>query len=59
MEIMMFLLPLAIILALIFIAAFIWMTLRGQYDDLDTPPYRMLIDDLIISKKKDKKDENK
>jgi cbb3-type cytochrome oxidase maturation protein len=27
-----------------FFAGFIWMTVKGQYDDLDTPAMRMLLD---------------
>lgn len=48
MEIILVLLPLAILLALLFVGIFIWSTLRGQYDDLNTPQYRMLIDDKKI-----------
>lgn len=45
MEIIPFLIPLALILAAIFIGGFIWMTMTGQYDDLETPGHRMLLDD--------------
>lgn len=45
MEIISFLIPMALILAAIFIAGFIWMTMSGQYDDLETPGHRMLLDD--------------
>lgn len=45
MEIIYFLLPLSFFLALFFIFGFIWMARRGQYDDLDTPSLRMLLDD--------------
>lgn len=45
MEVMWVLLPLAILLGLAFIAAFVWVTWKGQYDDLDTPQLRMLLDD--------------
>ncbi len=31
--------------ALIFLAAFIWAVKTGQFDDNETPPYRMLFDD--------------
>jgi cbb3-type cytochrome oxidase maturation protein len=32
-------------LALIFIGIFIYSVKLGQYDDLDTPSYKMLLDD--------------
>lgn len=38
-------LPLAIVLAILAVGAFIWAVKRGQYDDLDTPSVRMLHDD--------------
>jgi cbb3-type cytochrome oxidase maturation protein len=37
--------PLALLLAGGAVAAFIWAVRRGQFDDLDTPPLRMLHDD--------------
>lgn len=39
------LLPLALLLGAIAIAAFVWTVRSGQYDDLDGPPQRMLMDD--------------
>jgi cbb3-type cytochrome oxidase maturation protein len=45
MEIISILIPLALILAAFFIAGFIWMTKKGQYDDLETPRHRMLLED--------------
>jgi cbb3-type cytochrome oxidase maturation protein len=45
MEIMPFLIPIALILATFFIGGFIWMTKKGQYDDLETPRHRMLLED--------------
>lgn len=55
MEVITILIPLAIFLALTFISGFIWMTIKGQYDDLETPPLRILIDEnkLNTSKKSD------
>jgi cbb3-type cytochrome oxidase maturation protein len=54
MEIMIILLPLALLLGAIFVAAFIWSTKSGQYDDVETPKYRMLLEDkqLTIKDKK-------
>jgi cbb3-type cytochrome oxidase maturation protein len=39
------LLPLALLLGAVVIAAFVWTVRSGQYDDLDGPPQRMLMDD--------------
>jgi cbb3-type cytochrome oxidase maturation protein len=55
MNIIYFLLPLAIILGIGFVALFIWATNSGQYDDLDTPAKRILFnDDIQITKDKKK-----
>ncbi len=51
MEIIYFLLPIALILAASFVAFFIWATKSGQYDDLETPAKRMLFDDNILTKR--------
>ena len=45
MSVIFIVLPLAIIFAAIALGAFFWAVQRGQYDDLDTPPNRMLLDD--------------
>ena len=47
MEVIVLLIPMALILASLFIAGFIWMTKNGQYDDLETPKHRMLLEDNI------------
>lgn len=49
MEIISFLIPASLILASFFIGGFIWMTKKGQYDDLETPGHRMLLDDKNIN----------
>lgn len=51
MEVIIVLLPLALLLGGFFLAAFIWSAKKGQYDDLETPRFRMLLDDQKISKK--------
>tara|TARA_R110002095_G_scaffold78106_2_gene67106 strand:- start:46157 stop:46324 length:168 start_codon:yes stop_codon:yes gene_type:complete len=38
-------LPVAILLALAAVIGFVWTVSRGQYDDLETPAYRILEDD--------------
>lgn len=62
MEVLPIVIPLAILLALCFIAGFVWMTMRGQYDDLETPAMRMLLEQEELKSKeltKDKLDPNK
>ena len=45
MGIILLLLPASIVLAAIALAAYVWATKSGQFEDLDTPPQRMLHDD--------------
>jgi cbb3-type cytochrome oxidase maturation protein len=40
-------LPFALLLALIFLAAFIWSVRSGQMDDLETPAHRILGEDEV------------
>lgn len=49
MEIIIVLLPLAILLGAFFVGAFIWATKKGQYDDVETPRFRMLLEDQKIN----------
>lgn len=39
------LIPVALLLGGAFVALFVWAVRRGQFDDLDDPPERMLHDD--------------
>jgi cbb3-type cytochrome oxidase maturation protein len=45
MQVIYIVLPLAIALAGVALGAFLWAVCRGQYDDLDTPPCRVLFED--------------
>lgn len=45
MNIVYFLLPLALLMGLTFLASFVAAAWKGQYDDLETPAHRMLLDD--------------
>ena len=45
MSVIFLVLPLALIVVAAAVAAFVWATRRGQFDDLDTPAMRMLHDD--------------
>ena len=44
-------LPIALLLAGMAVAAFIWCTRGGQFDDLETPAIRILQDDQPVRKK--------
>jgi cbb3-type cytochrome oxidase maturation protein len=45
MEVLVFLVPLAIMLGAIGLAAFLWSLKSGQYDDLDGAAWRAIADD--------------
>ena len=45
MSVLYLVVPLALVIVGAAVAAFVWATNRGQFDDLDTPPMRMLHDD--------------
>ena len=46
------LLPLALLIAGVMLALFIWAVRSGQFDDLETPAMRVLFDDTTPKKKK-------
>lgn len=50
MDIVILLLPLALLISGTALGAFVWASLKGQYDDLETPAYRILIDEEPLSK---------
>jgi len=54
MNIVLLLLPLALLLASGFVWAFVWGIRHGQYDDVETPAYRMLIDDDVVPEPQEK-----
>lgn len=45
MEIIFFLIPISIVLLLAAGWAFFWAVGNGQFDDLDSPAYQILLDD--------------
>ena len=45
MDILFLLIPLAVVLAFLIGAAFVWSVRAGQFDDLDGPAHRILADD--------------
>lgn len=49
MDVLIYLIPIALFLGLIGLAAFVWSLKSGQYDDLDGAAQRILLDDDIES----------
>ena len=45
MAVMFVLLPVALAFAAAALAVFLWAVRNGQFDDLDTPPVRILLDE--------------
>ena len=45
MSVIFIVLPIALVVVLAAVAAFLWSARRGQFDDLETPALRMLHDD--------------
>jgi cbb3-type cytochrome oxidase maturation protein len=54
MSVILILLAFSLLVALIFLGAFIWAVKSGQYDDKYTPSVRILFDDLKNNKKENK-----
>ena len=51
MEIIYLLIPLSIILVAAIIGAFLWSVRSGQFDDLEGPAHRILLDDDDVKEK--------
>jgi len=45
MDIIFVLIPLGLLLLVAAVGAFFWATRNGQFDDLETPAWRILLDD--------------
>lgn len=45
MSVLLYLIPLALVLGLLGLGAFVWSLRSGQYDDLDGAAHRILMDD--------------
>ncbi|MEM1329768.1 MAG: cbb3-type cytochrome oxidase assembly protein CcoS [Planctomycetota bacterium] len=45
MMVLFIMLPIALLLAACAIGTFVWAARAGQFDDLDTPPMRAMLDD--------------
>lgn len=46
MNILILMIPMAILLGIGFVFAFLWATGKGEFDDLETPAHRILSEDL-------------
>ena len=53
MTALIYLIPVALFLGLVGLAAFLWALKSGQYDDLDGAAHRILFDDEPIDRKKE------
>ena len=53
MTIIYYLIPLGVVLLVVAIGAFFWAVRAGQFDDMDTPAWRILLDDDSAPPKKD------
>jgi cbb3-type cytochrome oxidase maturation protein len=51
MTVLLFLIPLALVLGLVALVAFMWSLRSGQFDDLDGAAHRVLMDDDVEDKK--------
>jgi cbb3-type cytochrome oxidase maturation protein len=51
MNILFFAIPVALFLSLLAVIAFVFLVRSGQFDDLETPPRRILFDDVEGTKK--------
>ena len=56
-DLVYYLLPMALALGAFFLAGFLFAAWRGQFDDLDTPAHRMLIDDGRLETVEEKRNE--
>jgi len=45
MEVLFVILPFALLISIIFVLSFVMSVRDGQYDDLETPAYRILLDE--------------
>ena len=55
MEIVFVLLPITLVLALAGVGAYIWSVRSGQFDDLEGPAHRILMDDENVMRSQERK----
>ena len=58
MSILLFLIPITILLGLLGVMAFLWSIKSKQYDDLEGSANRILFDENLKDKNKEKKEKN-
>ena len=56
MNIVYFLLPMALLLGGGFVVSFVMAAVHGQYDDLETPAHRLLLEDESVKTEPTRKD---
>ncbi|EJW09621.1 Type cbb3 cytochrome oxidase biogenesis protein CcoS, involved in heme b insertion [Rhodovulum sp. PH10] len=56
MDVLIYLVPLALLLGLLGLGAFVWSLNSGQYDDLDGAAWRAILDDDQLPPKEPKPD---
>lgn len=49
-----FMVAIALILSVVFVLGCLWALSSGQFDDLETPAHRILKDDLILVKNRER-----
>jgi cbb3-type cytochrome oxidase maturation protein len=52
-NVLFFAIPIALFLSLVAVLAFVYLVRSGQFDDLETPPRRILFDDIEASRFKE------
>lgn len=57
MEVLYILVPIALLLAAVIAAIFFWAIRSGQFDDLEGPAHRILMDDDSPQQPEDKQDD--
>ncbi|MCC6619814.1 MAG: cbb3-type cytochrome oxidase assembly protein CcoS [Deltaproteobacteria bacterium] len=55
MSVIVLLMFASLVVAVAFLALFVWAVRRGQYEDMETPAMRMLTDDELGSRKENGK----
>jgi len=59
MEVIYFLIPVALALAAVGVLGFRWAVASGQYDDTETPALRMLMDETPLANEPAKKSQSR
>lgn len=52
MNILIIMIPMALLLGIGFVIAFLWASSKGQFDDLETPAHRILFDKELDNERK-------